>query len=109
VLRQLLGLLPLEGVLIQADALHTQRRCSPPPGPGGQLPAYGQSQAEAPVACSTTIRLATAYVVDTVHVAPDPHPVPGKAHDPFRGNCSREEPWPRHHLAAAGYGGTGAH
>ena len=35
VLKQLLGELNLEGVLIQADALHTQNRFSATPGAGG--------------------------------------------------------------------------
>ena len=39
VLRQLLGELDLDGVLIQADGLHTQKSFSAAPAAGGRLPA----------------------------------------------------------------------
>ena len=62
-------------------------RFSTPPGAGGRLPLDRQGQPEdAP--------------------SPDCQPVQGKAHDPFRGNGSGDQPWPQHHLDTAGQGGT---
>jgi hypothetical protein len=90
VLRQLLGELDLEGVLIQADALHTQRPFFGSSRSRGRLPADGQSQSEdAP--------------------PPDRLPVSGEATHPFCGNGSREAPRPRHHLDAVRQTGSRAH
>jgi transposase InsO family protein len=47
-----------------------------------------------------------AYLIVAVQ---DRLPVPGKASHPFHCNGSREAPWARHHLGAAGQRGTGAH
>jgi hypothetical protein len=69
VLRQLLGELDLEGVLIQADALHTQRPFFGSSRSRGRLPPDRQGQPE-DVASS------------------DPISVPGKAAHPFCGNGS---------------------
>jgi len=48
VLRQLLGELNLNGVLIQADALNTKRLFLAAPGAGGLLTADGQGKMKTP-------------------------------------------------------------
>ena len=66
------------------------RRFSGTPGAGGRLPPDGESQPE--------------------DAAPaDPQPDPGKAQDPFRGNGSRDQPRPHHHLDPTCQTGTDAH
>ena len=89
VLRQLLGELDLEGILIQADALHSQRPFFGSSRSRGRLPpdSQGQSEDAAP---------------------PDPLPVPGQTEDPFCRNGSRGQLRPRRRLDAACETGTGA-
>jgi hypothetical protein len=65
VLRQLLGELDLEGLLSQADALHTQPRFAAALGVGGRLPADRHGEPE-----------------DVA--SPDREPVPGETQDPVR-------------------------
>ncbi len=82
VLRQLLGELNLDGVLIKADALHTQKPFPTAQEAGGRLTPGGEGEPANPG-------------------SPDQQPAPGKAKDPFRSNGSRDHPRPRHHLNAA--------
>jgi predicted transposase YbfD/YdcC len=98
VLRQLLGELDLEGVLIQADALHTQKPFSATPGAGGRLPATGVVKG-----------FSEGVSQPEVTPPPDPQSVPGKVQDPFPGNRSRNQPRSQHHLDAAGQTGPRAH
>jgi hypothetical protein len=90
VLRQLLGELDLEGVLIQTDALHTQR------------PFFGSSRSRAPFSPD-----GQGQPKDVA--SSDPQPVPGKAAHPFYGYGSRDQPRPRHHLDLACQASSRAH
>jgi len=82
-LSQLLGDQDIEGVLIQADALHTQRPFSAAPRVAGRLPADGEGETEDPA-------------------WPDPQPIPGKAQDHICCSGSRDRPRPRNYLEATG-------
>jgi hypothetical protein len=72
-----------EGVLIQADALHTQKPFCAPPGAGSLLNLDGQSEQGHPAFS-------------------DLLPVPAKAQDPFDGNASRDHTRLGDNLYAAG-------
>jgi len=72
-LRQLLGEQEFESVLIQAQALHTQRPFSASPGAWGRLPLDSESQPENPA-------------------LPDLHPVLWEAHNLFCGRGSVDQP-----------------
>jgi hypothetical protein len=100
VLKQLLGELDLEGVLIQADALHTipSARFSTAQGAGGRLPTDGVAGG---------FSEGVSQSKDTA--SPDQEPVPGEAPHPRRGKCFRGGPWSCHHLDAPRQTGTGAH
>jgi hypothetical protein len=90
VLQKLLGEMDLEGVLIQADALHTQRPFFNNSRSRGRLPGDGQSQPEDPIQA-------------------DRRPAAWKAQDPFHGSRSRDRPWAVLHLGSQSQGGTRPH
>jgi len=97
VLKQLLGELDLEGVLIQAHTLHIARFPTAQ-GAGGRLPVDGVGEA---------FREALSQSKDTG--SPDQEPVPGEAPHPCRGKCFRGGSWSCHHLDAPRQTGTGTH
>ena len=73
--KQLLSILELEGVLIQADALHTTRPFSVVPGAGGRRAPDREIEPEDPLPA-------------------DPEAVPGEAPHPVHCRRSRETPRP---------------
>ena len=105
-LKKLLGELDLQGVLIPSGAQPSPQelpciprsRFSTPPGAGGRLPSNGLAKG-----------FSEGVAQPEEVTSQDLQPVPGKAHDPFCGNGSVDQPWSLHHLDAAGKGGTAAH
>jgi predicted transposase YbfD/YdcC len=83
VLQELLSTMDLEGVLIQADALHTQKPFSAPHGAGGRLPLDGESKPTDPA-------------------PPDQRTVPLLPQDPFHGKGFSARSRARDHLDTQG-------
>ena len=85
----------LEGVLIQADALHTQKPFLAAHGAGGRLPFDGVAAG-----------FSEGVSKPTDPAPPDQRTVPLLTQDPFHGNGFRARSWARDHLDTQGQTGS---